>query len=659
MSKTTTQEQLYRDTQASEPVQTATLSVDAGTKISTFSNDMLGVAYGNWEFNKAWGKPFLGSQTMQPLTDAMKKIDSGIIRYAGGNWINDTAWSREPQRRPSDGGFTIRGRTYKYHFGTDEMEYLNKYADEIGAEVMIQVNLTENDPEMWADMVRYVNVEKGYNFKYWELGNENEATWNEYLEADEYMRRFQSYAGVMRSVDPNIIIVGNGAASAYEEFRAPESVVTELRQIPQSGGDGITWHWYLEWQDNSMNKIFRYSNPGAHSLTDPEHRKSRQWGDIATQRIEEEALDGTDLLHGVTEINTLAENRNHIQQNHVAALFLSDALPRLASNGVDFANLWMGYAEQGVGFGFIQHTGGGSNMRANSPYYLYYLFNTAFGDELVQSASLDPDNVSVWASTSAESPNTLYVMVTNFDDEDISTELALQNFTARSGEVYELLPDGDLGQNSESGEKDIYSTINGNKIDLANLDASLATIAPKQLSVNGSSLVHTFPKHSVSFMVLSGDEVVDPTDQPVEPTDIPVEPTVPVDPVEPTAEPTAVVSATLVPTEPLPDAPTPVPTSVPQEPSPTREWVPQDPTSTTMPGTPQPTITVGDQEDCPRKGEGDANCDGVVNLIDFEILRQEYLGEWSSTFADFNGDGEVSLIDAQIWTDTFLTEIAA
>jgi len=61
---------------------------------------------------------------------------------------------------------------YRRGYQADEIDALAAFADYVGAEVMMEVNITTCDPELWADMVRYTNVEHDYNFKYWELGNE-------------------------------------------------------------------------------------------------------------------------------------------------------------------------------------------------------------------------------------------------------------------------------------------------------------------------------------------------------------------------------------------------------------------------------------------------------------------------------------------------------
>lgn len=75
--------------------------------------------------------------------------------------------------------------------------------------------------------------------------------------------------------------------------------------------------------------------------------------------------------------------------------------------------------------------------------------------------------------------------------------------------------------------------------------------------------------------------------------------------------------------------------------------------------TPQMTLTSAPSfsptipTQCPLKPKGDANCDGKVDLIDFEIWRKEYRGELTSKDADFNSDGKVDLIDFETWRRTY------
>lgn len=52
---------------------------------------------------------------------------------------------------------------------------------------------------------------------------------------------------------------------------------------------------------------------------------------------------------------------------------------------------------------------------------------------------------------------------------------------------------------------------------------------------------------------------------------------------------------------------------------------------------------------CPTKSIGDANCDGVVTVVDFEIFRSEISGEKSSCEANFDGVNGVDMNDYRIW----------
>jgi hypothetical protein len=77
------------------------------------------------------------------------------------------------------------------------------------------------------------------------------------------------------------------------------------------------------------------------------------------------------------------------------------------------------------------------------------------------------------------------------------------------------------------------------------------------------------------------------------------------------------------------------------------------PSPTTASVTPNPSVTVSAA--CPRKPEGDANCDNKINLVDLEIWTREFLGD-KSLNADFNGNNGVTLVDLQIWQTTYLSQ---
>ncbi len=84
-------------------------------------------------------------------------------------------------------------------------------------------------------------------------------------------------------------------------------------------------------------------------------------------------------------------------------------------------------------------------------------------------------------------------------------------------------------------------------------------------------------------------------------------------------------------------APTPTPTI-----KPTATIAPPTPTSTLIP---TPTIITT----CSTKALGDADCNGLYNLVDFEIWRKEMMHVVTTKYADFNNSSVTDLVDFEIW----------
>ncbi len=77
------------------------------------------------------------------------------------------------------------------------------------------------------------------------------------------------------------------------------------------------------------------------------------------------------------------------------------------------------------------------------------------------------------------------------------------------------------------------------------------------------------------------------------------------------------------------------------------------PTATSIPTPTAPNVPTPTTNPCPLKQTGDANCDGAINLNDFERFRQEYTGILASKTSDFNIDGKITLMDFEIWRRNF------
>ena len=109
-----------------------------------------------------------------------------------------------------------------------------------------------------------------------------------------------------------------------------------------------------------------------------------------------------------------------------------------------------------------------------------------------------------------------------------------------------------------------------------------------------------------------------------------------------------------LPGSPTPPVETPTPT-IPDTPAPTELTPTPSDTPTAVPSNLTPTAVP-----CPTKSKGDANCDGNVDFIDFEIWRNEFMGEDTKTDANFNyaDDQKVDFIDFEIWRQGYLEETA-
>ncbi len=59
---------------------------------------------------------------------------------------------------------------------------------------------------------------------------------------------------------------------------------------------------------------------------------------------------------------------------------------------------------------------------------------------------------------------------------------------------------------------------------------------------------------------------------------------------------------------------------------------------------------------CPKKPQGDANCDGIIDMGDFDIWKKEFIDRLAKD-ADFNSDGKVSLLDFEIWRKNYFLAV--
>ncbi len=163
------------------------------------------------------------------VAELVKELGVPVIRYPGGNFVSCYDWhdgigpKEQRPRRMDYAWATIETN----EFGIDEF---CQWAEKVGIEPMIAVNLGTGSIKDAGDLVEYCNHPGGtywsdlraknghpepYNVKYWCLGNEMEGSWQAgHLSAEDYTKKALEAAKIMRWVDPSIKLVACG--SSYE-----------------------------------------------------------------------------------------------------------------------------------------------------------------------------------------------------------------------------------------------------------------------------------------------------------------------------------------------------------------------------------------------------------------------------------------------------------
>jgi len=167
--------------------------------------------------------------------DALKAMGVKYLRYPGGNKSDLYLFSVPPYEKSQPTlARTGRGaidyervvKDYKgYRFDVLNFDEFIALCREVGAEPLIVVAADEylvKYPEgtTWTnrdgfiknavEWVRYANIKKGYNIKYWMIGNECWHKNNENSTAEIYARDVVDFSIAMKAVDPSIYIIPNG-----------------------------------------------------------------------------------------------------------------------------------------------------------------------------------------------------------------------------------------------------------------------------------------------------------------------------------------------------------------------------------------------------------------------------------------------------------------
>jgi len=413
------------------------------------------------------------------------ELNTSVLRYPGGSrsdfydylryemeWTADYAWSAPPDSpTPSD----------RWTTNPSEMYAL---AQQVGADLMYTANFgsagletsdgaDDQGAERAAAIVSDLNVAKGHNVKYWEVGNEINGSWEEswthnpyeYMNGDAEHDGANAYCEQMKAVDPDILVgfVGTRTAALYSgapigDPSYPDTYTPELWP-PVLVGDVEEYGWMpivIHEASDCFDFVSVHHYPFGEDAVDPtvlpdvhgswheaELLVTSSWEGIFRQV--NAMVDGSGLDVALTEYNGFHSMTQRQSVRAVNMLYLGESLGRIMASGAIYANQWDlengSMSENGGNHGMLIETcrirafdegtepagceaGPGEDKWTRQPsYFMMPLWRMA-GDELV-------------AHTSNEHANRLATFATRHSDTGDVTLIAFnktgasQTITAR------------------------------------------------------------------------------------------------------------------------------------------------------------------------------------------------------------------------------------
>jgi len=152
-----------------------------------------------------------------------------LVRYPGGIYSDHYHWRDgigPYEARPKIKHEPGKADESRANFGTDEAL---KFADDIGAELLITVNITTGTAEEAADWVRYVNKDE-LRVRFWEIGNEQYIKSNSAvskaatMKPADYALKVRQFATAMKAADPRVKIgiIGGLNEGSYRQMSYPK-----------------------------------------------------------------------------------------------------------------------------------------------------------------------------------------------------------------------------------------------------------------------------------------------------------------------------------------------------------------------------------------------------------------------------------------------------
>lgn len=310
----------------------AQVTVNLRQTLSTVSPLALGVNAAVWD----------GNLQNAAIPGLLRADGVRVMRFPGGSTADNYHW----QTNTLDDGSNA---------GNDSFDQFMQVVRQVGATPIITVNYGSGTPEEAAAWVKYANVTRHYNIRYWEIGNElyGNGTYGADWETDKHALGPASYANnslqfiqAMKAVDPFIQIglvltaPGNwpdGQTSAS----SPQPWNDTVLPMACASADFVAVHWYpqgpggetdaglLGAPANGESTSVSYT-PSIPSMVSTLHSEINQYCGSHASSIK--------IM--TTETNSVSYNPGKQTTGLVNALYLAEDYMTWLENGVTNVDWW-------------------------------------------------------------------------------------------------------------------------------------------------------------------------------------------------------------------------------------------------------------------------------------------------------------------------------
>lgn len=198
-----------------------------------------------------WGKLHTWQLDGQsPAIERLREAGIASLRYPGGDRADFWHWQRPLEGGEFGGPEAGEPCCTGNPDNVTDTDAFARFNWAMGAAPLIITNVATGSAAEAAEWVRYANVERGYGFPYWEVGNEEYIT----REPVKYAETFRQYASAMKAVDPGVLVGANVGPLATSWTTSPvagEDLLTQwnhwLPEVVAGAGDQMDFfnvHYY-------------------------------------------------------------------------------------------------------------------------------------------------------------------------------------------------------------------------------------------------------------------------------------------------------------------------------------------------------------------------------------------------------------------------------